>query len=174
MKKVILIGGCLATGKTTLAKNLSKELNIPYYYKDILKERLGDIFGFNSREENLKLSKGAFEILYHISEQMVENEKPFILESNFRQNELDKLEKLFKENGYEIVSLKLTGDEKVLYQRYLDRFENENRSVVHANLNSFDEFKEYQQMLSEVNYPGRVIKIDTTEFKKLEEILKLI
>lgn len=173
-QKIILIGGMLATGKTTLAKSLYEKLKLPYFYKDILKEKLGEAIGFSNREENLKLSKGAFLMLYSISEQLVANHSSFILESNFRQNELDDLEKLFLKNNYEIISIKLSGDIDVLYQRYLHRFECENRNPVHANFSSYEEFKEYQINVNQVNYPGKVIELDATNFIDVNACINLL
>ena len=57
MKKLLLITGDLACGKTTFAKLLSKRYDTNLYFKDSLKELLGDTIGFSNREENLKLSR---------------------------------------------------------------------------------------------------------------------
>ena len=56
MRKIILIGGDLASGKSTYAKFLSKKFNITVISKDLLKEVLGDNIPTSNREENLKLS----------------------------------------------------------------------------------------------------------------------
>lgn len=174
MKRVILIGGQLATGKSTLAKNLSASLNIPYFYKDVLKERLGDAIGFSNREENLRLSKGAYFMLYAISEQLISNAESFILESNFKQTELDELNKLFISNGYEVISFKLSGNLDILYRRYLHRFECENRSQVHANFNSFEEYRDYNLEIDKVHYPGKVFELDATKFIDTKDCISLL
>ena len=140
MKKVIFIGGQLACGKTTLARNLSSELNIDYFYKDIFKERLCDVIGFANREENLRLSRGAFYMFCHIAEQYINNGESLILESNFRQEELDRLYKMFSDANYKVISIVLYGEEDVLYQRYINRFKNENRHRAHANFETKEEF----------------------------------
>ena len=51
MKKLILITGDLATGKSTLAKKLSQNLKILSFTKDVLKEVLSDVIGFSNRQE---------------------------------------------------------------------------------------------------------------------------
>lgn len=173
MPKVILIGGQLATGKTTLAKNLSKELAVPFFYKDIIKEKLCDKIGFKNREENLKMSAATFEILYHISEQFILLEKDLILESNFRQEELDRLCSLFDKNNYQIISIELVGNLNILYQRYLDRFKYENRNIAHANFNTKEEFLEYNQSMLDRKYPGKHIKLDASKFVDTNNVIKL-
>ena len=63
MRKLLLITGDLACGKSTFAKALSKRYDTNLYFKDALKELLGDVIGFTNREENLKLSRGAVEVM---------------------------------------------------------------------------------------------------------------
>ena len=46
----ILITGIPASGKTTLAEYIAKELQIPMFSKDQMKELLFDEVGFHSRE----------------------------------------------------------------------------------------------------------------------------
>lgn len=55
MKKLLLIMGDLATGKTTFANIFSKRYDTNVFSKDSVKELLGDTIGFSNREENLKL-----------------------------------------------------------------------------------------------------------------------
>ena len=56
MKKLLLITGDLATGKSTFANILSKRYDTNVFFKDSIKEVLGDTIGFANREENKKLS----------------------------------------------------------------------------------------------------------------------
>ena len=56
MRKLLLIMGDLATGKSTFARILSKRYDTCVFYKDSFKETLGDTIGFSNREENLRLS----------------------------------------------------------------------------------------------------------------------
>ena len=43
MKKLLLITGDLATGKSTFARLLSVRYGIPMFFKDSIKEVLGDV-----------------------------------------------------------------------------------------------------------------------------------
>ena len=63
MKKLLLIMGDLATGKSTFASILSKRYGANMFGKDTIKEVLGDTIGFSNREENLKLSKATMELM---------------------------------------------------------------------------------------------------------------
>ena len=61
MKKLLLITGDIATGKSTFANILSKRYHTNMFFKDSIKEVLGDTIGFSNREENKKLSFASME-----------------------------------------------------------------------------------------------------------------
>ena len=117
MKKLLLITGDLACGKTTFAKLLSKRYDTNLYFKDSLKELLGDAIGFTNREENLKLSKAAVQVMVHIFSEFAPLGKNLILEANFRTHELEKLHEIAARNGYDVLTLLFDGECKVLHDR---------------------------------------------------------
>lgn len=165
MKKLILILGDLASGKSTTADILSKKYSIPSLKKDTVKEILGDTVGFSNREENLKLSRATFEILLHAFDRMSLAGGDLILESNFRENELDRLTNLAAERGYEILSLLLTADTKILYRRYLERIDS-GRHPVHLTID-FDDYEGFvSYVLPQRQMPkrGELIKICADDF----------
>lgn len=164
MKTLILITGDLATGKTTLAKELSNYLSYPYIYKDKIKELLCDRIGFKNRCENKTISFATFDVINFIAEQLLSSSTNLIIESNFRQNELDELFKLTTKYNYRLLTIVLSADIDTLYKRYENRLLNENRHIAHQNFNSYPEFKEYVISARERTYYGKVIKIDANDF----------
>lgn len=145
MKKLILVAGDLATGKSTFCGQLSARFDVPVFYKDTIKEVLGDTIGFAGRQENLKLSVATFGLLRHIFLQFAALGHDLILESNFRQHELDEIKTLAAAHGYEVLVLVLRADLGVLHKRYLHRISDENRHPVHrvSTFNDFDGFCAY-------------------------------
>lgn len=166
MKKLLLIMGDLATGKSTFANMLSKRYNTVLFCKDTIKENLSDTFGYSNREENLKLSRGTAELFYLIISQFGKVEQDLILESNFRIGELEKIQEIAAEYEYQVLTLVLRGDIKILHQRYLNRMNNENRPAVHlcADFNTIEGFGAYLESLRSSNVPGEVIDIDANDF----------
>ena len=166
MKKLLLIMGDLATGKSTFANMLSKRYNTVLFCKDTIKENLSDTFGYSNREENLKLSRGTAELFYLIISQFGKVEQDLILESNFRIGELEKIQEIAAEYDYQVLTLVLRGDIKILHQRYLNRMNNENRLAVHlcADFNTIEGFGAYLESLRSPNVPGEVIDIDANDF----------
>lgn len=86
MKKLLLITGDIATGKSTFANILSKRYHTNMFFKDSIKEVLGDTIGFSNREENKKLSFASMELMFFIFSEFASLEKDLILESNFHKS----------------------------------------------------------------------------------------
>lgn len=175
MKRLILIVGDLASGKSTLADILSEKHGIPALKKDNIKEILADTVGFTTREENLRLSKATFEIMLHTLERFATVGADLILESNFREAELRKISALAEKEGYEILSLYLTAKPALLYERFNARkSEGRHRAHLTAEFESFEGFCEYLMGQRSEYMPGNVIRIDATNFsyQKDDNILK--
>ena len=166
MKKLLLIMGDLATGKSTFANILSKRYDTNVFSKDSMKEVLGDTIGFSNREENKKLSNATMELMFFIFSEFGKLNKNLILESNFHTIELERLHKLAFENNYEVLTLVLRGDVEILYKRYLNRMHNENRHPVHLSttLDVFDDFKGYTEYLRTEEILGNAMYINADDF----------
>lgn len=166
MKKLLLIMGDLACGKSTFAGILSKRYNINIFSKDSIKEILGDTIGFANREENLMLSGATMELMFFLFFEFAKLDKPLILESNFHTKELETLQKNAAEYGYEVLTLVLRGNVEVLHKRYLHRMQSENRHPVHLSttLDVFEEFKAYTERSRKEVIPGNVLEINADDF----------
>ena len=162
MKKLILIGGVLAGGKSTFSHILGKKFNIPVVNKDRLKEILGDNIPTKNREENKKLSKISFDLMMYLAS--VEG-NALILESNFKDYELSELSEMIAYLKTEVLSIFLDGDDSVLHSRFNKRL-NENRHPVHKS-QDFTKIEDFTTVLNELRmavYPGEFIQVDCTDF----------
>lgn len=174
--------GDLAAGKSTFANLLSQRYCINVFYKDSIKEVLGDVLGFSNREENRKLSTASMELMYFIFSEFSKLHKPLILESNFHTAELENLHQIASDHGYQVLTLVLRGDTQLLYQRYLRRM-GENRHPVHLSttMDVFDDFKRYTDRSRQEQIPGEYIEVNADDFNwqtdsvlmtKLDQFLK--
>lgn len=166
MKKLLLITGDLACGKSTFAKILSKRYDTNLFYKDSIKETLGDTIGYSNREENLKLSKAAVELMTLIFSEFAALDKDLILEANFHTHELEKLHTIAAQNGYDVLTLVFRADTHLLHKRYLNRIANENRHPVHviAVLDDYIDFAEYIGKARDELIPGETMLIRADDF----------
>lgn len=160
MKKLILIGGVLAGGKSTFSHIIGERFSISVINKDRLKEILGDNIPTANREENKKLSVISFELMMYLAS--TEGDA-LILESNFKDYELDELRKIA--DKCDILSIILDGDNAVLHSRFNKRL-GENRHPVHKS-QDFTKIEDFVSVLDELRraeYPGEIIRIDCTDF----------
>ena len=178
MKKLIIITGDLAAGKSTLASALSADLKIPYLTKDSLKEIACDVIGYSNREENRLLSITATNDMIYFFKQCAAVDNDLILEANFRHNELLELEEIVCEYDYQVTLIVLTGDIPLLYQRFLDRLTN--RHIAHRSNHleeSIDKFANYINVIRDedlVFYPHYIDMTNLDEDEVTENALEII
>lgn len=180
-KYFIVICGDLAGGKTTYGKKISKELQIPFFSKDELKEILFDSMNNDnlSYEEKRKIGASSYAIFYNIAEQLMKVSQAFILESNFVKESIEILNNLINKYNYKCITVRFEGDLKTLHQRFLKREYSEERHQGLVSNGTFDDFEEYlkhSNKLKEFKINDDEIVVDTTDFSKVnfEDIMSQI
>ncbi len=166
MAKLILVMGDLAAGKSTFSRLIAKKYHLVVYNKDRIKEILSDAIGFKNREENYSLSQATFKLFGYLLDELSCLNQDVILESNFRQEELDILDEWAKANHYQVLSLVLKGDIDVLHKRYMYRIQHENRHQVHLTLplDDLSQFRYYVEKQRSQRILGEVIAVDANDF----------
>lgn len=165
MKKLILITGDLACGKSTFAEILSRKYGFVVLFKDKIKEVLGDTIGFSNREENLKLSKATMELMIRGFSEFADLGIDMILEANFKEEEMKRLHNIAVQKGYDVLSLVLSADIDIIYKRFMNRIENENRHPVHTSgFDGYESLKHYIELSRQLTVPGNIIEIDANDF----------
>jgi predicted kinase len=86
-KGVFLVTGLPASGKTTLARALARELAVPLLAKDAIKEALLQILGADDPAASRRLSDASFAALFALGAAQVEAVGTVVLEGNFRPGE---------------------------------------------------------------------------------------
>ena len=174
-KSIVFVSGLLASGKTVFSEYLSEQLGVLVVNKDYLKEILCDTVGFTDRDENLKLSGATHHIMRHIAENCMKIGLPIILESNFNPGDAVYFKGEIEKYRYKAVTVTLTGDKKVLYERFMKRWENR-----HPGHKSFDpnweDFNNQQEGWQRFDVGGEKLTVDTTFFEEVnyEEIIAKI
>lgn len=182
----ILITGMPGSGKSTFANEISHKFDIPVYSKDGFKEVLFDTLGFNSREEKVKLGIAATELMYSAAEELIKHNKMFILDNNFENTLTERLDILLDKYRYTAITVRLTGDPKVIYERFSYRDLNTNRHRGHVVNDRYPEKqgskkanptrKTYEQYLKDIKERGfstfasngPVIDVDVTDLEKVD------
>ena len=128
----ILVTGIPASGKSTMAEFLAERLRLPMLSKDKIKEILFDDVGFASRIEKVALGISAMNILYYTAQQLMKCGRPFILENNFENISREGILFLLQKYSYHAVTVVLTGNYEIIYQRFLARNESPDRHRGHV------------------------------------------
>ena len=174
--KLILVGGYSAAGKTTFARRLSQELNIPCFERDTIDETLCDALGSESNVVKMRSEVAAFALMLHIAERLLQAKKPCILENVFVLDDLDNIKILLEKYDCECLLFILKGSPDVMFDRYVERDKSGERHWIHYRaengnndgipkswfVNNMPEI--YRLEEAEV---GQKIIVDTTSFDKI-------
>ena len=186
----ILVCGLPATGKSTMAAYLSKQLGIPMFSKDAIKERLFDTLGFSSREEKVRLGVAAMEILYDCARTCLSCGQSVILENNFEDTSREGLAALLAACPCEVITVHMTGDLRAIYARFAQRDQSPERHRGHVVNDCYPEkpgsasahrTMPYEAFaasmlgrgMDRLPWDGPCVRVDTTDFDQvnLEAVL---
>ncbi|MHB8643850.1 MAG: AAA family ATPase [Gaiellaceae bacterium] len=84
---LVVVTGAPGAGKTTLARSLSAELQLPLLAKDDVKEALFDALGAGGLERSNELGAASFEVLFRLTARTLESGVSCIVEGNFSWTE---------------------------------------------------------------------------------------
>lgn len=166
---LVIVTGHPASGKTTLARRLAVELNLPCFTKDDIKERLFDTLGWSDRAWSSKLGNATYSLLELIVENEVRAGRSVLVEFNF-DTVVSTPHYLEIKQRYDFfpIQIVLEADAEILLQRFIDRTESGNRHPGNADNTVYDEYRErlakgpYQPL----DIGGTVIHFDTNDFTK--------
>lgn len=175
-KKIIIIEGYLASGKSTFALRLSKSINVPYLIKDTFKTALCASVPINRREESSKFSTVTFDAMMYATERLLEVGYPIIIEGNFvptgvkKADEAGTIKALIDKYAYIPLTYKFVGDTQVLHKRYVERDKLPERGQANMMFSEplLSDFEKYCSNLDAFTVGGKVIEIDTTDFSKVD------
>ena len=171
-RKIIIIEGYLASGKSTFAKQLSKQLNVPYLIKDTFKIALCENIEVSNRTESSRFSTVTFDAMMYVVKRMFEIGYPIIIEGNFvpagikKVNEAGIIKRLIDSYGYDSLTFKFTGDTQVLHKRFVEREKTAERGQVNKiGLEvSCSDFNKWCHNLDSFDVGGKVVEVDTSDF----------
>ena len=170
-----------------MAEAIAEQMKLPVISKDAIKEFLFDHVGFQSRAEKVNLGIASMKIMYYIAGQLMKAGQPFVLENNFESSECE-IKTLLKKYQYSALTITLTGDHKVIYQRFLERDLSPERHRGHVVNDCYPEKKKrsleelrtasisYETFIRSIEkrgfdafcVDGRQIIVDTTDFSKID------
>lgn len=160
-KKLVLVNGAPASGKSTIVRYLRQNCDIVIIEKDAIKEFFFDYIGYSNREMSMVLGKAAVDAMFALTVQMFKIRNCVILENAFYRDlsRLD-IERIRKECDFDVLEIYCDIDENVRRERFAHRAKN-NRHPGHADLLSPNEATENIDRYRPLEL-GEVFYIDTT------------
>lgn len=180
MAKLIIVGGSLATGKSTLSKLLAEKLEIQRVSLDEIKETLFDVGGYRDREWSKAIGRLAFPIFRDLVGLHLEYGESVVAEATFLwPTDLEWLQEFSQRYKVELVQIWLTADPLVLRERFVKRSQSERHPGHNDTLESvMEEFDQrfFNKSFIPLPISGKTKIVDTTDFDTVDhdEILKWI
>ena len=81
--RLVVVSGAPATGKTTVARALTRQLGYALISRDDVKESLADFLGSGDRERSRELGAAAYAVMQRLATRMLDERVNVILEANF-------------------------------------------------------------------------------------------
>jgi predicted kinase len=169
-KKLIIISGYPAAGKTTFSFELSKKLNIPFFNLDFIKSEIGKIIKIKSWEDSVRVGKSAFLVLMYILENLMKTNNPVIIENSFIKDHEEVLKYLLEKYEYKLLTYKFICNLKVLHKRFIEREYSSERDIGNKIFGFWDHYQKFEceiKAFIDFNVGDNIIEIDTSDFKKI-------
>lgn len=183
---MILLAGYPATGKSYLCKQiLEKYPQFQVISQDDMKEALWDEYGFDSMEEKTKLEMLSWEKYYKAADEKMQEGRMLISDYPFSEKQKGRLADLAEKNKYQMITIRLTGDIDILYERSRRRDLDPSRHLGHlvSKYHLGDEMEDRSKADCIVTHDifrercmtrgydtfelGILIEIDATDYKKI-------
>lgn len=180
MSKFIIVGGSLATGKSTVAKYLEEQTNIKRISMDDLKERLFDIGGYRDRAWSKRIGHIAWGAFQQLVELHLEQGDDVIAEATFLwPDDAEWIQGLAERHGADLYQIWMTADPSIVRERFVHRAHHE-RHPGHCDhlehvIEEFDE-RFFRTRFDPLPLFGKTLVVDTTDFHNvsLEAITSFI
>jgi predicted kinase len=137
---VVIVTGPPGSGKTTLGRELTRRLSLPFLTKDLFKEVLFDELGWSDREWSRRLGRAATAMLFHTAGVLLRAGQSVALESNFYAEwDTPPLRGLAETYGCWFVQVVCSASDPTLVARYQQRIASGERHRGHTESEDVDD-----------------------------------
>lgn len=168
---VLIVSGPPGAGKTSIARRLATDLQLPLFAKDDLKELLFDTLGWSDREWSRRLGIASIRLLYRLAEIELAAGRSLVLESNFRPTYDDApFQAIQRRYPFRPIQLHCTAETQTLVRRVISRAASPDRHPGHVEQTWLDEFAVALRAagFGTLALDGPIHTFDTTDFAAID------
>jgi predicted kinase len=169
--QLIIVTGRPGAGKTTLAKWLAQELQIPFISKDSIREVLFERLGWNDRAWAQLLGRATVDLMFYFAQMQLEVGHSLILDNAFDPAlSSPRFRDLKTRHHAETLQIVCNADRETLFQRFKARAMSGNRHPGHGDEHVFDQLRSHlaRERSPILEIGGTIIEVDTTDFKQVD------
>ena len=144
-KYLILVAGLPASGKTTIATHLAKDLGLQYVGKDQYKIEMYEKYGFSSAKEKKILNEKSEEIMYSKLYALLQNGENVVFDK-WICKDYSRIDAIVKELGIEVIVIYLNCKVEVAVRRYNSRIDSGERHIGLSLKNKYPYVKGYSEV----------------------------
>ncbi|NMP24726.1 AAA family ATPase [Sulfobacillus harzensis] len=165
MPAVIAVTGHPASGKSTLADKLSKDLSLVVLHRDVFKEILFDTLGSETVEESQRYGVSSFALMQAAAEALMARGISLLLEANFSPGPgRQELLALCRRFNYRPAEVLVTAPEAVLATRFQRRIREGTRHPGHHDAERLiEQTLRMRQPYEPMQLGGPLWTIDTSQ-----------
>ena len=170
--KLIIVGGSLATGKSTVSKFISEKTTFSRVSLDEIKEVLFNVGGYRDRAWSKDIGRAAFPVFCQLIEMYLQRGESVIADATFLwEDDRVWLEDFAKRYDAELIQIWLDADPLVARARFIERSMTSRHPGHCDSLETvMDEFDErfFSKSHDPLVVDARTMTIDTTDFSKVD------
>jgi len=170
--KLIVVGGSLATGKSTVSSLIAQETGFARVSLDEIKEALFDVGGYRDREWSKEIGRAAFPVFRQLIEMYLARGEDVIADATFLWlDDADWVHAFADQYGAELIQVWMTADPSVARERFVARA-NTTRHPGHndaldAVIAEFDE-RFFTKTFIPLPLRARTLIVDTTDLTTVD------
>jgi len=170
MKKVILVTGPRTALKSTVSRNLQSDLGIMVYQFDEIKKIITGLDTEAKKEKPKYFQMITADLINKLIVDTLAVHEYVILEMTYHEAYYFRLVSLCNDHGFELITVFMTGDPDVLYERYLKRvkysFPKDEEEVLDVLA-----FRDTMMPIKDTYDQTNILTVDTTTFGDQDYII---